>query len=222
MTDHTRPDQGKLLPFQLDGTPLRVLPATGDHPDLFAATDLCTMLGHSDPSAAVRDHLDLDEYQNVDLVSAGRPDSDSHSGTLTATPGHGPQQLLMVTESGAWALLITSRLPHARRIRKWITSEVLPSIRRTGLYATDDTMRWLLTLDQAAYDLVSVEFTLHNARLARIAGNRKREATLHEQARQLAWAASDRVRAGAPDALRTELGGTGIAQTGQGNGRMTG
>jgi hypothetical protein len=50
----------------------------------------------------------------------------------------GPREMLTVSESGVYSLIFTSRKPEAKRFRKWVTSEVLPAIRRTGRYETSD------------------------------------------------------------------------------------
>ena len=144
MAHDTPPDLRELLPFVLDGQQLRTL---ADPEPLFSAADLCAMIGHTDPRRAVGDNLDPDEWVKVDLrrhIVAGRADSDSHSGIGgMAHPGYGAQHLTMVTESGAWALIFASQVPGARRVRKWVTSEVLPSIRQRGYYATPTVAREL-------------------------------------------------------------------------------
>jgi len=55
--------------------------------------------------------------------------------TIVHTPG-GPQELLVVNESGLYNLIFTSRKPAAKRFRRWVTHEVLPAIRKTGKYET--------------------------------------------------------------------------------------
>ena len=86
---------------------------------LFCAKDVCDALGLSDVSMSVRS-LDDDEKGTKKVC----------------TPG-GAQEMLFVTESGLYALIIRSNKPAARRFRKWITSEVLPSLRKYGVYSTD-------------------------------------------------------------------------------------
>lgn len=83
----------------------------------FVAKDVCTVLGISKHRDAVA-RLDVDERASI----------------TTDTPG-GKQQLTAVNESGIYALIFQSRKPEAKKFRKWVTSEVLPSIRRTGGYA---------------------------------------------------------------------------------------
>ena len=71
------------------------------------------------------------------VKAVGRIDDDERGTTTVRTPG-GPQEVLTVNESGVYALIFTSRKPEAKRFRKWVTSEVLPAIRRTGRYETSD------------------------------------------------------------------------------------
>jgi prophage antirepressor-like protein len=61
-------------------------------------------------------------------------DADERGRYTVATPG-GPQEMLCVTESGLYALTLKSRKPEAKRFRKWVTSEVLPAIRKTCVYS---------------------------------------------------------------------------------------
>jgi prophage antirepressor-like protein len=81
---------------------------------LFAATDLCRMLGYSNTSKAINDHTEPEERYNVSLERGGK--------------------MLFITESGLYALIFRSNKPDAKGFRKWVTSEVLPAIRKTGGY----------------------------------------------------------------------------------------
>lgn len=103
-----------LMPFVYGDTQMRVVMVDGE-PE-FVAADVCRMLGHSNPTAAVAG-LDDDErgLRNVETPS-------------------GAQQMVTVTEAGLYALIIRSRKPEAKAIKRWITHEVLPSIRKTGSY----------------------------------------------------------------------------------------
>lgn len=99
---------------------LRVVEIDGGGP-WFVAKDVCDALGLTNPTMAVR-HLDADEKAKFGLGLPGR------------TP-------LVVSESGLYALIMRSRKPEARSFRKWVTSEVLPSIRRHGMYMTQEVAR---------------------------------------------------------------------------------
>lgn len=85
----------------------------------FVAADVCKALAISNPTKAVT-QLDDDEHTTL-TFSEGRP-------------GHGAQRVNIISESGLYALVIRSNKPEAREFRKWITAEVLPTIRRTGRY----------------------------------------------------------------------------------------
>lgn len=79
--------------------------------------DVCKVLEIGNPSDAAR-RLDADEKYALDIIyPMGR--------TQTAT---------IINESGLYSLILTSRKPSAKRFKKWVTSEVLPAIRKTGGY----------------------------------------------------------------------------------------
>ena len=82
----------------------------------FVAKDVCGVLG-------IASHRD----------ATGRLDDDERGSVLVDTLG-GQQKMSAISESGVYALIFTSRKPEAKAFRKWVTSEVLPSIRKTGKY----------------------------------------------------------------------------------------
>lgn len=82
----------------------------------FSAKDVCQALGLENSGQAV-----------------SRLDGDEKGVIISDTPG-GKQELRAVNESGIYSLIFQSRKPEAKRFRKWVTGEVLPSIRRTGGY----------------------------------------------------------------------------------------
>lgn len=91
---------------------VRVTEVNGE--PMFAATDVCNVLGYSNPSKAISDHVDEDERYNQSLERGGN--------------------MLFITESGLYSIILRSNKPNAKPFRKWVTSEVLPSIRKTGSY----------------------------------------------------------------------------------------
>ena len=96
---------------------------TPDNPE-FCAMDLCKALGYSNGRDAVAKHVDIDDVAKRDTIdSMGRT-----------------QQLTYVTESGMYALVLGSKLPQAKQFKHWVTSEVLPSIRKHGAYMTTATI----------------------------------------------------------------------------------
>lgn len=79
--------------------------------------DIAVALRYQNPSKALSDHVD-EEDKGV---------------TKCYTPG-GVQEMTIINESGLYSLVLSSKLPTAKRFRRWVTKEVLPSIRRTGGY----------------------------------------------------------------------------------------
>nr|WP_209841192.1 BRO family protein [Rubellimicrobium aerolatum] len=96
----------------------------------FVAADVCRVLGHSNPTMAVAG-LDDDEKK---VISADALHANGM--TLSSAEGQrgGARKLIIISESGLYALVLTSRKPEAKRFRKWITSQVVPALRRTGRY----------------------------------------------------------------------------------------
>ena len=86
----------------------------------FVATDVCNTLGLSNPTEVLR-ALDDDEKLTSEILRAGQM-----------------RKVNMVSESGLYALVFRSRKPSAVKFRKWITKEVIPSIRRKGFYGKID------------------------------------------------------------------------------------
>ncbi|MGC7960501.1 BRO-N domain-containing protein, partial [Salmonella enterica] len=83
----------------------------------FAANEVCEVLGFANPRDAVARHVDDDDVGKHDTLTAG-----------------GRQRTTHINESGMYALIFGSTKPEAKRFKRWVTSEVLPSIRRTGGY----------------------------------------------------------------------------------------
>lgn len=106
-----------ITPFDFDGHPIRVVTDDSGEP-WFAANEVCECLGFANPHDAVARHVDSDDL-----------------GKREVTDGLGRKQLTNhVNESGMYALIFGSTKAEAKRFKRWVTSEVLPSIRRTGSY----------------------------------------------------------------------------------------
>ena len=104
----------KLIPFSFENHSIRTI-IINDKP-WFIAADVCSVLGIKNHRDSVR-HLDDDEKGVVSNDTLG-----------------GNQRSIIVNESGLYALVLRSRKPSARKFTKWVTSEVLPAIRKTGSY----------------------------------------------------------------------------------------
>ena len=83
----------------------------------FVGKDVAEILGYANPRKALIDHVDLED-KGV---------------TKCDTPG-GVQDLTTINESGLYSLVLSSKLPSAKRFKRWVTSEVLPALRRQGGY----------------------------------------------------------------------------------------
>ena len=102
---------------------------TQDNPE-FCAMDLCRALGYANGRDAVAKHVEEDDVAKRDTTdSIGRT-----------------QLLTYVNESGMYALVLGSKLESAKKFKRWITSEVLPSIRKTGSYSVEQLTRKQLAL----------------------------------------------------------------------------
>ena len=101
------------------------------HGSDFRITDI-----NGDPWFVGRDACDL---LNISRSQLRRLDDDEKGVLIVQTPG-GPQEMTVISEAGLFALILTSRKPDAKEFKRWVTHDVLPSIRRTGTYdiATSD------------------------------------------------------------------------------------
>lgn len=107
----------QLSPFKFENKTIRVVTDFAGIP-WFAANEICEVLGFANPRDAVARHVDVDDVGKRDTIdSMGRTQSVNH-----------------VNESGMYALIFGSTKPEAKRFKRWVTSEVLPSIRKTGGY----------------------------------------------------------------------------------------
>lgn len=86
----------------------------------FVGKDVASALGYTNPQKAIRDHV-FEEDKGVNE---------------TFTPG-GKQKIPVINESGLYSLILASKLPSARKFKRWVTSEVLPTIRKHGMYISD-------------------------------------------------------------------------------------
>lgn len=111
-----------LAAFSFNDNQVRVLMIDGE--PWFVVKDLCKTLDISNPSQALS-RLDEDEKRSL-----------SYSEVIILSDNPDTTRLLAVSESGMFALVLSSRKPEARPFRKWVTSEVLPSIRKSGTYST--------------------------------------------------------------------------------------
>ena len=100
---------------------------------LFHANDLCAVLKYVNPRDAIRRHVDVEDVVKHDTLTNG-----------------GKQKQNYVKEAGMWALVLGSETEQAKLVKRWVTSEVLPALRKTGRYETTkatDTRDYLTNND---------------------------------------------------------------------------
>ena len=127
----------------------------------FVANDICKILGYSNPRKAIIDHVDPEDKVVTKCDTLG-----------------GQQEVTIINESGLYSLILSSKLPKAKTFKRWITNEVIPSIRKHGVYLTPDKLEEVLlnpdTLIKLATELK--EEKLINARKEQLIGELKPKA----------------------------------------------
>lgn len=107
--------------FDFEGNKVRTL-KINDEP-YFVGKDVANILGYSNTRKALQDHVDLEDKKDGVTIrdSIGRN-----------------QKPTVINESGLYSLILSSKMPNAKRFKHWVTSEVLPAIRKHGAYMTDE------------------------------------------------------------------------------------
>ena len=103
----SNPEFGQVRTVEIDGTPWLV------------GKDVAVALGYKNPQRAIRVHVE-DEDKGM---------------TKTVTPS-GEQEMLIINESGLYSLILSSKMPKAKAFKRWVTGEVLPALRKNGVYET--------------------------------------------------------------------------------------
>ena len=111
--------------YNFEGNEVRTL--VKDDEVWFVGKDVCNVLGFTNPRDAIRNHVFEDD-----------------KGVETIDTLGGKQQMTIINESGLYALIFGSRLESAQRFKRWVTSEVLPSVRKHGVYMTDKVLEQTL------------------------------------------------------------------------------
>ena len=115
----------QIIPFTYEGNNVRTI-TTEDGTPLFCGKDIATVLGYTNPNKAMKDHCKG--------VTIRYP---------LETPG-GTQEARFITEPDLYRLITHSKLPEAEKFERWVFEEVLPSIRKHGMYATESVVDAML------------------------------------------------------------------------------
>ena len=106
------PEFGKVRTVQVNGEPWLV------------GKDVAEALGYSDPQKALKMHVDEEDKLTRQIVVSGQN-----------------RNVFVINESGIYSLVLSSKLPTAKKFKRWVTSEVLPSIRKHGAYMNDEALK---------------------------------------------------------------------------------
>ena len=101
---------------------------TVDGEPYFVGKDVAEILGYSNSRKALADHVDVEDKGVTKCDTLG-----------------GTQELTVINESGLYSLILSSKLPTAKKFKHWITADVIPSIRKHGAYMTEQTIEQALT-----------------------------------------------------------------------------
>lgn len=107
------PEFGTIRAVEIDGEPWMV------------GKDVATSLGYANPNEAISDHVDDEDKLNSKTLTSSILDLGQRGGWI-------------INESGLYSLILSSKLPGAKKFKRWVTSEVLPAIRKTGGYIPVD------------------------------------------------------------------------------------
>lgn len=127
----------KLQIFNYDGKDVRTVSIDGE--PWWILKDVCTILGLSDTNKTA-ERLDPDELTRTKLVSGGQE-----------------REMYIINESGVYNVIIRSDKPEAKKFKRWVTHEVLPSIRKTGSYSAKGYPRKSTSAGEVASLLKPIE-----------------------------------------------------------------
>lgn len=129
---------------------------TKDGEPWFVGKDVAGVLGYSDTNKAISMHVDIEDKLNDKMESR-----------------LGQRGGWLINESGLYSLIMSSKLPSAKKFKKWVTSDVLPSIRKHGMYATDE-------LINNPDLLIAAATKIKEERAARLEAEKLRDKLIHQ------------------------------------------
>lgn len=104
----------------------------------FVGKDIGEILGYDRPDKALDKHVDDEDKLMVQIGTSGQN-----------------RNMYVINESGLYSLILSSKMPKAKEFKRWVTSEVLPSIRKNGAYMTGETLEKALTSPDFLIDLAT-------------------------------------------------------------------
>ncbi|MEX3469035.1 phage antirepressor [Staphylococcus hominis] len=156
----------ELQTFNFEELPVRTV--TVENEPYFVGSDVAKILGYLKPANAIANHVD---------------DEDKTTTLIQGTGSNYKSKAVIINESGLYSLIFSSKLESAKRFKRWVTSEVLPAIRKHGLYATDNVIE--NTLNNPDYIInILTEYKKekeHNLLLQQQVGELKPKADYYDQ-----------------------------------------
>ena len=125
----------------------------------FVGKDVAEILGYSNTRKALADHVDEEDKGVTKCDTLG-----------------GVQDLTVINESGLYGLILSSKMPNAKKFKHWVTSEVLPAIRKHGINATDNVIDNILNNPDFGIQLLT---KLKEERTARVEAERRNAILMH-------------------------------------------
>lgn len=119
-------NENEIQVWNYESSEVRTVQVNGE--PWFVGKDVATVLGYSNTRDAIARHVDEEDKAGVGI----------HDGSQM-------REVVVVNESGLYSLVLSSKLPNAKKFKRWVTSEVLPSIRKHGAYMTDQALEKALT-----------------------------------------------------------------------------
>lgn len=143
----------KLQVFNFENHNVRALMI--DNEPYWVGKDVASVLGYMKPTDAVRKHVDVED-RGISKIE---------------TPS-GVQEMTVINESGLYSLILSSKLPSAKKFKRWVTSEVLPALRKTGGYKLPDNPMDILKLTYEALNQTNESVAQHEYRIKELEDNK--------------------------------------------------
>lgn len=128
----------------------------------FVGKDVATILGYAKPTDAIIDHVDSDDCKVLSYKAFAKTEKAS------LWQGNDFSDKTLINESGVYSLILASKLPAAKQFKRWVTSEVLPSIRKTGGYIMPKTFAQALRLAAEQQEQIEAQQALLDAQKPKV------------------------------------------------------
>lgn len=117
--------ENQLQVFDFEGSNVRTVNIDGN--PYFVGKDVATILGYKNTKDALLKHVDDEDKLGSQIATSGQN-----------------REMKVINESGLYSLILSSKLPSAKKFKRWVTSEVLPSIRKHGAFMTNEKIEEVL------------------------------------------------------------------------------